>query len=181
LSAKKKPKHEVAFYVSEKKLKQLEKSRIVDITVNLAKRSDRLFAKLIDFSPVIIGVSLYFFISDYRNLIEIIFGILTIIVFEINRYLFLIPSSSGQTIGKYFMEIRIVNAKSSERRLRGSDFFLRQVLILIACLFFILIFIGGQPQYSLIPFLLILVDSIFIFRKDRRCLHDLMAGTKVVI
>jgi hypothetical protein len=25
-----------------------------------------------------------------------------------------------------------------------------------------------------------ITDSLFIFRADRRCLHDLMAGTKVV-
>jgi uncharacterized RDD family membrane protein YckC len=180
LSAKKKPKKEIAFYVSENELKRLEKSRLAGMSVNLAKRSDRFFAKLIDFSPVILGATLYFFIFDYRTLVEIIFGVLTVMVFEINRYLFLLPSSRGQTIGKYFMEIRIVDAKVDERILRGSDFFFRQILILISCLFFILIFIGGQPQYSLIPFLLILIDGIFIFRKDRRCLHDLMAGTKVV-
>ncbi|MCY1389879.1 hypothetical protein D9M71_46890 [compost metagenome] len=28
--------------------------------------------------------------------------------------------------------------------------------------------------------LLVMVDYLFIFRADRRCLHDLMAGTRVV-
>lgn len=37
---------------------------------------------------------------------------------------------------------------------------------------------------SLVPFvgnLLIIVDSLFIFRNDRRCVHDLIAGTQVIV
>ena len=37
-------------------------------------------------------------------------------------------------------------------------------------------FAGNVPQLALIPF----VDALFIFRQDRRCLHDLLAGTRVI-
>ena len=38
--------------------------------------------------------------------------------------------------------------------------------------------IGAIP---LIGFVFYIVDVCFIFRTDRRCVHDLMANTKVVI
>jgi uncharacterized RDD family membrane protein YckC len=37
---------------------------------------------------------------------------------------------------------------------------------------------------ALVPFvgnLLIIVDSLFVFRQDRRCVHDLIAGTQVIV
>lgn len=34
--------------------------------------------------------------------------------------------------------------------------------------------------YSLLTMVVAFVDPLFIFRADRRCLHDLIAGTEVV-
>jgi len=39
--------------------------------------------------------------------------------------------------------------------------------------FITLYLLGGIPLYSV-------VDALFIFRNDRRCIHDLVAGTVVV-
>jgi uncharacterized RDD family membrane protein YckC len=35
-------------------------------------------------------------------------------------------------------------------------------------------------QIPLVGLLFWLVDSCFIFREDQRCLHDLVAGTRVI-
>lgn len=73
-------------------------------------------------------------------------------------------SKQGQTIGKKLLGIRIVRKDTMENGgfvvnvlKRG---FLNGLLSLI-------------PGYFL-------VDSLFIFREDRRCIHDMIAGTIVV-
>jgi uncharacterized RDD family membrane protein YckC len=35
-------------------------------------------------------------------------------------------------------------------------------------------------QIPVVNFILPLLDALFIFREDRRCIHDLIAGTKVI-
>lgn len=74
---------------------------------------------------------------------------------------------SGQTIGKKLLSIYIVD-------LNGN---VPEFPRLIALRYFPMWIISFIPFInSLLPF----VDSVFIFRKDRRCIHDLLAGTKVV-
>jgi hypothetical protein len=34
--------------------------------------------------------------------------------------------------------------------------------------------------YSMVTMVVAFVDPLFIFRYDRRCLHDLIAGTEVI-
>jgi len=74
----------------------------------------------------------------------------------------------GQTIGKIIVGLRIVRVPD------GSPAgFLRAFLLrgfLPRCL----------RHVPLVGFLFWIVDNCFIFRDDRRCLHDLIAGTKVV-
>jgi len=71
----------------------------------------------------------------------------------------------NQTIGKLLVKTQIVSAASGERLSFGKIYGLRY-------LFFHLLSIPA-PWIGL-------VDSLFIFRNDKRCLHDLLAGTKVV-
>lgn len=73
-------------------------------------------------------------------------------------------TKQGQTLGKRFIGIRIVMKDTLENGgfvvnvlKRG---FLNGLLSLI-------------PGYFL-------VDSLFVFREDRRCIHDLIAGTCVI-
>jgi len=43
---------------------------------------------------------------------------------------------------------------------------------------------GSTQLISLVPVLgglYVIVDVLFIFRDDRRCIHDLIAGTQVVV
>jgi uncharacterized RDD family membrane protein YckC len=74
----------------------------------------------------------------------------------------------GQTIGKRLLGIRIVSASDGQIVSLGTIFGLRYVPIQIA---------GIVP---VIGNVLPLLDVLFIFREDRRCLHDFIAGTKVV-
>jgi uncharacterized RDD family membrane protein YckC len=75
---------------------------------------------------------------------------------------------SGQTWGKKLTGIRIVD--------RDGDVPPLGQLLLMRY------FIGAV--LTRVPFLgslYGLVDSLFIFREDRRCIHDLIAGTRVVV
>lgn len=77
-------------------------------------------------------------------------------------------STHGQTIGKKWLGIRIARIED------GSNAgFVKAVLLrgFVNGLIGAIPFIGGF--YSL-------VDICFIFREDRRCIHDLIAGTHVV-
>lgn len=74
----------------------------------------------------------------------------------------------GQTIGKRLVGTRIVSATDGTIVPLGKIFGLRFVPLQIASLIPVVgNFIG-------------LVDVVFIFRNDRRCLHDFIAGTKVI-
>ena len=88
-----------------------------------------------------------------------------IIFMAINSYLLL---TKGQTVGKWMLGIRIVDAASNGAATAVKLLGLRYVLVLLV----MAIPIIGQ--------LLGLIDVLFIFRSDRRCVHDLIAGTKVV-
>lgn len=74
---------------------------------------------------------------------------------------------NGQTVGKKLVGIRISDLQEGVPAL-GRVVGLRYLPIALA---------------GLIPFVgqvLTLIDVLFIFRQDRRCVHDLLAGTKVV-
>jgi uncharacterized RDD family membrane protein YckC len=77
-------------------------------------------------------------------------------------------SLRGQTVGKILTRIRIVRAKDGSAAGFLHAFLLRGFLA--RCL----------RHVPLIGFLFWFVDNCFIFRDDHRCLHDLIAGTKVV-
>lgn len=83
---------------------------------------------------------------------------------------------SGQTVGKRLLGIAITRTKSAEDT---NDEFVPAPLwrlIALRALFFPLLFLIVIPWVMLIP----IVDQLLIFGKDRRCLHDLIAGTQVV-
>ena len=73
----------------------------------------------------------------------------------------------GQTLGKYWLKVKIVSSKDCETASIWKPIFVR-------ALFFPL------PLLVLVGFsYFVLVDLIFIFGKDRRCLHDYAADTFV--
>ncbi len=78
-------------------------------------------------------------------------------------------STRGQTLAKRIFGIRIVNVADNT-----NPGFVRAVLLrwFVPSLITVLI-----PIFGLLFFV---VDSCFVFRPDHRCIHDLIAGTKVV-
>ncbi|WP_102425728.1 RDD family protein, partial [Vibrio sp. 10N.261.52.A1] len=76
-------------------------------------------------------------------------------------------NKKGQTIGKHLMDIAIVD-------MEGKPLGLYKILgkRVVPMLAFKIVPISG--------YLISMMESLFIFRKNRRCLHDLIAGTQVV-
>jgi uncharacterized RDD family membrane protein YckC len=73
----------------------------------------------------------------------------------------------GQTLGKKMLGIKIVDL--DDRTAEFSRVILLRYLP-ISCVS--LIPVAGQ--------ILPIIDALFVFRSDRRCVHDLIAGTKVI-
>jgi uncharacterized RDD family membrane protein YckC len=74
-------------------------------------------------------------------------------------------STQGQTLGKKLMNLRVVKLETGRNGGFVTNVLLRALV--------------GQGILGIIP-LYGLVDALFIFRDDRRCIHDLVAGTAVV-
>ena len=91
-----------------------------------------------------------------------ILGILAILVID-----FVMLHRTGQTIGKRFMNVKIIRTDGSRAGLTRI-FFLRM---------FVPGLIGGIPVVGMI---FSIVDPLFIFQESRRCVHDLIADTVVI-
>ena len=92
-------------------------------------------------------------------------ALLGFIVFVLMHGYFL--KRNGQTIGKKIMRIRITGL---------DDTVLPLSKILIARYLPISAITLIPAAGNFLP----MVDALFIFRSDRRCIHDMIAGTKVV-
>jgi uncharacterized RDD family membrane protein YckC len=126
----------------------------------LASRGSRLGAALID---GLIAAVPYLFIAmgqDNGFLLAIgLIGFLALIVIQL-RFLIV----DGQTIGKKILRIKIVMVATGQNGGFVPNVVLRGIVNGL---------LGFVPFYSL-------VDVLFIFREDRRCIHDLIAKTRVV-
>ena len=146
----------------------------------LAGRGRRLGAYLIDtiiagivlvavayFNPGPLGVTMLDLVRDpMTQQMSTAGGIAYLVIFMvINGYLLV---TKGQTLGKLALDIRIVDAASNGAATAVKILGLRYVLVML---------VGAIP---IIGGLLGIIDFLFIFREDRRCVHDLIAGTKVV-
>lgn len=78
----------------------------------------------------------------------------------------------GQTIGKLCLGIQVVRFPDGRR----AGF--TKALLLRSVLFTILVF-TSFVYFGAVGLALLMADSLMIFRKDRRCLHDLVADTLV--
>ena len=139
-----------------------------------ADRGTRLAAAILD-SLIMIGVLIPAFVSGVFAAdgsidtaafdgLAALSGIGFLVLAVINLVML---HKSGQTIGKKLLNIKIVRVDGSRASLRRI-FFLR---ILVNSLLGAIPLAGGI--YSL-------VDVLFIFGEQRRCVHDYIAGTIVI-
>lgn len=141
----------------------------------LASRWARLGASIIDsIIMMFVVVPVMYFTGGFDGMMEgrepgfvymFGIGILSLVAYLVINYRFLVIN--GQTIGKKVLEIKIVD-------LNGNlPVFQPQLLIRYA-----VYLLPGQ-----IPFvgqLFSLINVLFIFSAEKRCIHDLVAKTKVV-
>ncbi len=141
----------------------------------LASRWARLGASIIDSVIMMLFVMpVMFFTGGFEGIMAGVqpsfvymfgMGILSFVVFFVINYRFLI--ANGQTIGKKVLDIKIVD-------LNGNvPAFQPQLLIRYAV--YVL-----PGQIPVVGTLFSLVNVLFIFGKEKRCIHDLAAKTKVV-
>lgn len=150
--------------------------------ISLAPRWKRLLATLIDAIGVpaltLILVMLTNVAEDAEDYVDNTW-MLHVLLLAICSYLLLNGYTlwrRGQTLGKYLLGIMIAPAavlKQAEATARPAPLW---VLVVVRAWFFAFLFVGIIPFFIWIP----LLDHLFILRKDRRCLHDLIAGTVVI-
>ena len=124
-------------------------------TFGLASRGARLFAVMVD------GITLMALLI-IGGLISPFWGPIAFGVFMVVQVILL--TKDGQTVGKKVLGIRIVKRDTGQNGGFVTNVLLR--LVVNGAL-------GLIPLYGI-------VDALFIFRQDCRCIHDFIAGTKVV-
>ena len=86
----------------------------------------------------------------------------------------------GQTLGKALLGIAVIRTPADLTGLPDGTFeFVPATfwkLVCIRALFFPLLFVGIVPYFTILP----LLDQLFIFGRQRRCLHDWISGTLVI-
>jgi uncharacterized RDD family membrane protein YckC len=139
---------------------------------NLAERGTRLGAVLLDSLIALVcaapgGIVLAIADGDDTGTVigSILLGIGFLALAVVQIYLL---STRGQTLGKRMVSVRIVKFQDN-----SNPGFVGAVLLRS----FVPALLGGIP---IVGPLFSIVDICFIFSEDRRCLHDLIAGTKVV-
>ncbi|MFQ5609552.1 MAG: RDD family protein [Woeseiaceae bacterium] len=140
----------------------------------LASRWLRLGGAIID--GLIIGVVFWMFayayfwqktISQQMSIVDtVIFAAGAIVVFlAINGFLL---ASSGQTVAKRLLGMQIVSIHDDKILPFGRLVGLRYLPVYIA------------PYIPIAGQIFGLVNVLFIFGSEKRCIHDYMAGTKVI-
>lgn len=165
--------------MSDNNVYSTPQSQLVDSTQPgeqiLASRWARLGASIIDsIIMMIVVVPVMYFTGGFDGITSGVqpgfvymfsMGIVSFIVFFAINYRFLI--ANGQTIGKKVLEIKIVDLDGN------VPVFQPQLLIRYA----VYVLPGQIPVVGTI---FSLVNILFIFGKEKRCIHDLAAKTKVV-
>ncbi len=141
----------------------------------LATKWSRLFAALLDgILGFVVALPFWWLSGGWEYISQgqeppitftLLGGLYGFITFIIVHGYFL--KNSGQTIGKKALGIKITNM-DGELVNMGTMLGKRYLPLSLA---------GIIP---LIGQFLVLIDLLFIFRKNRRCVHDLIAGTQVI-
>ncbi len=129
--------------------------KLLEQNPELAKGGIPRFENL-DLTPLIAGV------------VWVWAGLLAAILLQV-----ILIALRGQNVGKLAFGARVVRASDGQ-----PAGFLQAVVLRFLLPVGIVIFLNATT--IVLGFVFLLVDFGFMFRADQRCLHDLMAGTKVV-
>ena len=77
-------------------------------------------------------------------------------------------ATRGQSVGKILVQTRIVSVEDDKILPFGKLIMLRYLPLWVLA------------QIPVVAQIFGLADALFVFRDDRRCIHDLIAGTKVI-
>lgn len=143
---------------------------------DLASRWKRLWASMLD-SLTILAFTLpaMYFSGGFADISEgkepsfeynLMIGALALFVFLIINFQLL--AKNGQTIGKKLLGIKIVDLNGDLPTMK-KHFFKRYAVY----------FLPGQIPVA--GQLISIINILFIFGKQKRCGHDYIAGTKVVV
>jgi lipoprotein-releasing system ATP-binding protein len=159
-----------------------------EIPLGPASRWKRLFGFLIDFLFAIPSVILSWLVAHFLGFKTVEMNLpifvwlfliyVTVIVVFVN---FALLTVKGQTIGKLLIGTRILKRKTEEKGGFLTNIIFRNVWGLAAIIIqFLLVLFGKDIFGGLIGLYFFVFDILFIFFPGSRCLHDRIAGTKVV-
>lgn len=148
----------------------------------LADRGTRLGAALIDgllafASAAPAGIILAFMVFNGRNRFDImnaelmvygLMGVMGLMVLAFMGYQWYLIATTGQSLAKRWLGIQIVRVDGSPLGFVNGVILRSWIISLLA-------------QIPRVGGLVGLIDVLMIFGKERRCLHDLIAGTRVVV
>jgi uncharacterized RDD family membrane protein YckC len=149
----------------------------------LATRALRLAGAIVDSAAsTVFVVPFLLFTGDWTAAIsgELSYGTISLgsfVVFTAMQGHLL--ATRGQTIGKWLVGTRIVRADNDEVPTLARTLGLRYGTLALG----LTGTLSVPVLTGVIPYVYVvvgLIDIALIFRRDRRCLHDLIAGTKVV-
>ena len=128
--------------------------------MELATRGSRFAAAVVDMVLLLIpNILISVAVGSEPLQLVMALAVLIVVVAQI-----VLLAKRGQTIGKRMLGIRIVKTETGENGGFITNVLLRGLANGV---------INVIPGYFL-------VDSLFIFRQDQRCIHDFIAGTCVV-
>lgn len=143
------------------------RAAVIDVEdeAELASRFQRLRAAIID---VMIYAVAFLPFAVFMHKPAVGMSLSALVFFGIIGWNGVLLARHGQTIGKKASGIRIVRTDDSDASF-SRLFFMRMILTWV---------IGSVPVIGAV---FSLVNVLFIFRDDRRCIHDLICDTKVVV
>lgn len=147
-------------------------------SIELASLGDRFLGALVDgLVNIAIAIPIWaalFMIGTVKSLQEMgeIGLVMTVVISLVSFGLFILVQgrflkATGQTIGKKVVKTRIVTMEGKKPEFMDLVIKRYAFMNLIA----LVPFVGG---------ILSLIDALMVFKSDRRCLHDNVAGTQVV-
>ena len=149
----------------------------------LARRTLRLAGAMVDsVASAVFVVPFLMFIGDLTAAIsgELSYGTISLGGFASFTAMHgCLLATRGQTFGKWLVGTRIVRADNNEVPTLARTLGLRYGTLALGLPSTLLVLV----VHLVIPYVCVvvgLIDIALVFRRDRRCLHDLIAGTKVV-